>query len=163
MLVREARLEDLDSIMRVYCKAKEYMNNNGNPTQWRDGYPQRELLENDIRCRQCYVVCSSDKEVHAVFVLMFGADPTYTIIEEGSWKNEEPYGTIHRLAGDGAVKGVTSKCIEFCKEKTTNLRADTHHDNKIMQYLLEKNDFERCGIIYVGDGSPRIAYQYSGN
>ena len=25
--------------------------------------------------------------------------------------------------------------------------------------LLEKNGFTRCGIIYVADGTPRIAYQ----
>ena len=28
-----------------------------------------------------------------------------------------------------------------------------------MQQLLELNGFRRCGIIYVRDGSPRIAYQ----
>ena len=32
-------------------------------------------------------------------------------------------------------------------------------DNKIMQHLLEKNGFTRCGIIHVADGSPRFAYQ----
>ena len=38
-------------------------------------------------------------------------------------------------------------------------RADTHADNKIMQHLLEKNGFTRCGVIHVADGSPRFAYQ----
>lgn len=28
-----------------------------------------------------------------------------------------------------------------------------------MQQVFEKNGFERCGIIYVEDGSPRIGYQ----
>ena len=28
-----------------------------------------------------------------------------------------------------------------------------------MQHLIEKNGFQRCGIIYVEDGSPRIAYE----
>ena len=32
-------------------------------------------------------------------------------------------------------------------------------DNQIMQHLLEKNGFTRCGIIHVADGTPRIAYQ----
>jgi RimJ/RimL family protein N-acetyltransferase len=40
-----------------------------------------------------------------------------------------------------------------------NIRIDTHRDNAIMQHLLEKNGFVKCGIIYVEDGSPRIAYQ----
>lgn len=28
-----------------------------------------------------------------------------------------------------------------------------------MQHLLEKYGFVRCGIIYLPDGAPRIAYQ----
>ena len=31
-----------------------------------------------------------------------------------------------------------------------------------MQRVFEKNGFEKCGIIYVEDGSPRIAYQRKG-
>ena len=28
-----------------------------------------------------------------------------------------------------------------------------------MQHILEKQGFVRCGIIYVANGTPRIAYQ----
>ena len=52
------------------------------------------------------------------------------------------------------------KICDYCKEDFDNLRIDTHDDNKKMQHLIEKNGFIRCGIIYVYDGSPRIAYQY---
>ena len=45
--------------------------------------------------------------------------------------------------------------MEHCQ----SLRADTHADNKVMQHLLEKNGFTRCGVIHVADGSPRFAYQ----
>ena len=48
---------------------------------------------------------------------------------------------------------------EITTEHCQSLRADTHADNKIMQHLLEKNGFTRCGIIHVADGSPRFAYQ----
>lgn len=30
---------------------------------------------------------------------------------------------------------------------------------QIMQHLICKNGFQKCGIIYVEDGSPRIAYE----
>ena len=50
-------------------------------------------------------------------------------------------------------------CLSFCETKISNIRVDTHNDNKIMQYLLEKHGYQKCGIIYVKDGSPRIAYQ----
>lgn len=162
MIVREAQMEDLDSMMMIYSYARDYMRANGNHTQWVNGYPKRELLEEDIKKEHCYVLCSPTGEVHAVFVLILGEDPTYSYIEDGNWKSNEPYGTIHRIASDGKIKGAAGLCIDFCKNKMKNLRADTHQDNKIMQYVLEKNEFERCGIIYVEDGSPRIAYEYVG-
>ena len=53
------------------------------------------------------------------------------------------------------------KCKAFALSHVSELRADTHEDNKIMQAVLERNGFEKCGIIYIEDGSPRIAYQFS--
>jgi ribosomal protein S18 acetylase RimI-like enzyme len=159
MEIRQARPEHLDAIMSIYAHAKVFMAENGNPTQWNDSYPTRELLEKDIEDRQCYV-CVCNGQVHGVFILMSGIEPTYALIEDGEWKRNGPYGTIHRLAADGKVKGVGKLCIDFCKgkEKFSHLRADTHQDNKIMQHILEQNGFERCGIVYMPDGSPRIAY-----
>ena len=55
--------------------------------------------------------------------------------------------------------GVAAAVITWCLEHCESLRADTHADNKIMQHLLEKNGFTKCGIIHVADGSPRFAYQ----
>ena len=54
---------------------------------------------------------------------------------------------------------MASEVIAWCLEHCESLRADTHADNKIMQHLLEKNGFTKCGIIHVEDGTPRIAYQ----
>ena len=50
-------------------------------------------------------------------------------------------------------------CDHLVSGALRELRADTHADNKIMQHLLEKNGFTKCGIIHVEDGTPRIAYQ----
>ena len=159
MRIEKAHAGDLDTIMAIYERARVFMAQTGNPTQWTGGYPARALLEADIARGDCYA-CADEAGLQAVFVLNFGDDPTYSVIEEGAWKNDEPYGTIHRLAGSGQVKGVAKACFDFCKGQIANLRADTHEENQIMQHLLEKNGFERCGIIYVGDGTPRIAYQF---
>ena len=40
-----------------------------------------------------------------------------------------------------------------------NIKIDTHEDNLIMQKLLEKNSFKYCGVIYLLDGSKRIAFE----
>ena len=49
--------------------------------------------------------------------------------------------------------------VQFCEQSINHLRIDTHNDNKIMQHVIEKNGFKRCGIIHVNDGSERIAYE----
>ena len=98
-------------------------------------------------------------EIHAAFVFILGEEPDYAVIEDGSWTSSAPYGTIHRIAGSGAGKGVFRECLAYCMSRISNIRIDTHRDNAIMRHLLEKHGFQECGIIYVEDGSPRIAYQ----
>ena len=155
LLAKEA---DLPRIMEIYDIAKAYMRANGNPNQWNGAYPDPETLRTDIEKQRLYVY-KKDGHIHGVFMLLLEEEPTYAYIEDGSWREEAPYGTIHRLAGDGEVKGLFAKCVAFCEKKVPYLRADTHFDNHTMQHLLEKNGFERRGIIYLKNGDPRIAYQ----
>ena len=49
--------------------------------------------------------------------------------------------------------------LAFCKGIISHIRIDTHQDNKVMQHVVEKHGFRRRGIIYIADGSPRIAYE----
>lgn len=49
--------------------------------------------------------------------------------------------------------------IRLGMEQSDNIRVDTHKDNLVMQHILKKRGFRRCGIIYVKDGTERIAYQ----
>ncbi len=155
--IRNAKSEDLNEIMDIYRRARQFMAGSGNPSQWGGGYPSRSLLEQDIS-RSRLFVCES-AEILGVFAFIIGEDPTYLRIDGGAWINDEPYGTIHRIASSGASRNIVSICIDWCSQYSSNLRCDTHEDNKIMQHLLEKNDFKRCGIIYLANGSPRIAYQ----
>lgn len=159
MEIRQAVIDDLPAILKIYEKARNFMKENGNPTQWAGGYPEKELLENDIKQKQCYV-CVEDNQIVGVFVFIIGEDPTYQIIEQGAWHDSMTYGTIHRIASDGRIKGITQKCFDFCSKKNKYLRIDTHADNLPMQNAVQKYGFQRCGIIYVRDGSPRIAYDY---
>lgn len=155
LLAKEA---DLPRILEIYDIAKAYMRANGNPNQWNGAYPEPETLRTDIEKQRLYVYKKAGS-IHGVFMLLLEEEPTYAYIEDGSWREETPYGTIHRLAGDGEVRGLFAKCVAFCESKVKYLRADTHFDNHTMQHLLEKNGFERRGIIYLKNGDPRIAYQ----
>ena len=77
----------------------------------------------------------------------------------GGWLNEKPYGVIHRIASSGKVGGVFSACLEWCSRYVDNIRIDTHRDNRVMQELLLRHGFRRCGIIYLANGDERIAFQ----
>lgn len=159
MQVRKAEKKELERIMEIYAYAQEYMIQNGNPTQWGHCYPERTMVEEDLASGVCHVVYD-DGGIHGVFALFEGKDPTYAYIENGTWLNDEPYITIHRIAGDGQVGGVFQCASDYCKTVSDNVRIDTHADNKTMQHLVEKNAFIKCGIIYVSDGTPRLAYHW---
>ena len=45
MEIRLAEAGDLPVILEIYRRARRFMAENGNPTQWGDGHPPRQLLE----------------------------------------------------------------------------------------------------------------------
>lgn len=162
MQIRVAEIDDLPMIRKIYDAAKAYMDTSGNPNQWTQGYPPEEYLRQDMNDSRLFV-CEDEGILHGVFLFAVMDDPTYRHID-GAWKNEETYGVIHRIASDGTKKGIFREVLEFCRERMTeqnisNLRIDTHEDNRTMQHLVEKYGFLRCGTIYLENGSPRIAYQ----
>ena len=154
--IRLAQLDELDEILKIYEYAKKFMIETGNPTQWTGGYPQRELLEQDIANGGLYVV-TEETGICGVFYFVIGPDPTYALIENGSWNSDQTYGTIHRIAGNG-TGGVFGAALDFCRNQIDYLRIDTHEDNKVMQHVVTKYGFLSCGIIYTDDGTPRIAF-----
>ncbi|MGM9626636.1 MAG: N-acetyltransferase [Faecousia sp.] len=154
--VRLAGEQDMPRIEEIYAYARAFMAAHGNPSQWGTTHPPRQQLEQDIAEGNLYVVTAGDT-IHGVFFFLIGPDPTYSYIENGAWHADRPYGTIHRIAGDGSG-GILHTAVEFGKQRTDYLRIDTHEDNIVMQRAVEKQGFRRCGIIYLADGSPRIAY-----
>lgn len=157
--VRRAQLTEFHEIMDIYKTAQDFMIRTGNPNQWKHSHPTPEQIREDIKQGICHVICDQE-DIYGVFALCQGIDPTYLYIEEGEWLNSEAYVTIHRIAGNGKKKGIFKYAAEYCKGYADNIRIDTHHDNKVMQTLLEKNKFRKCGIIYLKNKEPRIAYQW---
>lgn len=158
VVIQPAKLADLPRIMEIYGAARAFMRSVGNPNQWKDNLPCENTLRCDIKTHNLFVMKAND-EIHAVFAFIVGDDPTYDLIEDGEWLSSVPYGTLHRVASDGDIHGVFEKAVNYASKRIRHLRVDTHRDNRIMQHLAEKNGFCRCGIIYVADGSPRIAYE----
>lgn len=158
MNIRRAEYSDIDSMLRIFACAREFMASYGNAGQWGSGYPSRELVLCDIEAGNAFVVEDESGVVCATFCHILGDDPTYEKIE-GKWLNNNPYGTIHRIASDGTQRGVFHAVLRWALERCPNMRIDTHKDNLPMLHLLEKEGFTRCGVIYCHNGTPREAFQ----
>lgn len=159
MKIREAKRGELDRIMEIYSSAKRFMEEHGNQNQWTgDDTVRREKIEAMLEKGQLFVG-EENGAIHFVFAYIQGDDPTYRVITDGAWLNDAPYGTIHRLASAGTAKGVVKMAADWALSRNPNLRIDTHHDNTVMQNALVKAGFRRCGIIYLENGDPRVAYQ----
>lgn len=154
--IRNAKKEDLPRIEEIYAYARRFMEQTGNPNQWGKTTPQSSQLVDDIE-KELLFVLTEENIIHGVFYFFIGPDPTYGEIEDGCWRSDAPYGTIHRIAGDGSG-GVLAAAVQFGKERINHIRIDTHEDNKIMQRAIAKQGFLRSGIIHLENGSPRIAY-----
>lgn len=156
-MIRRAVLADYPELLQVYAAARTIMQQSGNPTQWGDSKPEPEQIAADIQNGNGYVV-EREGRICGAFALLFGADSTYSVID-GAWQSDRPYATLHRVASNGMQKGVLHECLAYCDTRISNLRIDTHENNRIMQHLLQKEGFVRCGTIRLLNGDPRIAYQ----
>lgn len=158
-MIRKATHNDITRILEIYNSAKNFMHTHGNPNQWNGTYPDKDLLRADVEKGHLYVMYDEKNTVYACFALIGGIDATYLEID-GKWTSDEPYGTIHRIAGDGTVHGVFAECAAFARTIYRHLRVDTHEDNKPMQRAVLRDGFKYAGIIYLENGDPRLAYDW---
>ena len=162
MEIRKSTERDFDRMMEIYACARQFMAEHGNPNQWGPNHwPPEELIHRDIASGDSYV-CTHEGRVVGTFYFVVGKDiePTYRTIVDGAWLDDGPYGVVHRVAGDGSVRGIGAACIQWAFDQCGHIRIDTHGDNRVMQNLLNKLGFTRCGTIYVEqDDYPRFAYE----
>lgn len=158
-MIRKANFDDLSNLTKVYSAAREYMKNSGNPDQWRNNYPPKEVLIADIENEELYVLVNDSGRIYASFLLMNRPESTYSYID-GMWQDSSAYATIHKVASDGTQKNVFYDIVEFAKMRYSHIRIDTHKQNLTMQHLIEKYGFKYCGIIYLENGDPRMAYEW---
>ena len=152
MIFRQAEEKNLDGIMEIISQAQEDLKKQ-NIDQWQGGYPNREVVLEDIKNQENYVLEESGKII-GTGMLSFQGDPSYEGIYEGKWKSKKPYGVIHSIAvlrekkRLGTATKMLQNMIEICRErKILSVRIDTHQDNIGMKNWLKKNGFEYCGVI----------------
>ena len=159
MTIREAKTTDVSYIMQVMEAAKGIMRSSGNMHQWGDGYPSEAVILSDMQQHGGYVLEDAGRIV-GYFAFLPSPEPTYSKIYDGEWLDDvQPYHVVHRIASQPDVHGVFSHIIDFCFSHDTNIRIDTHQDNRIMQHNIKKHGFTYCGIIHLANGDERLAYQ----
>ena len=156
--IRPAVCEDIPAILPVMDAARAIMRADGNMDQWTGGYPRPEDLRADILRGGGHVV-TEDGRIVAYFAFLEGPEPTYARICEGGWPDDGPYCVIHRLASYPEVRGIFRTVMDHCFGRCGNIRIDTHRDNRIMRHNILNYGFRYCGIIFLADGSERLAYQ----
>lgn len=161
MNFREAKKEDIESILEVISHAKEYMKRN-NSTQWNENYPNKETIINDIENNIGYVLIVKNL-IRGYIVVDFSDDEVYKNIK-GKWKIFGNYASIHRCAIHKELRGqgYGSELFKFAEKlalskNIRSVRIDTAPENETMKHLFNKNGYEYCGIVFI-DGE-KIAYE----
>ncbi|MDM0496888.1 GNAT family N-acetyltransferase [Clostridium perfringens] len=164
MEFRQAKISDLDQIVEIIELSKKYLKET-KVDQWQDGYPSKEDLRRDIESGSSYVLTNKD-EIVATTVISLDGESTYNSIFNGEWITNEEYIVMHRVAvhdkykGKGIFKELIKEAEILALNKgISSIKIDTHRDNISMQRAVVKNDFKKCGIIYLEDGSERIAFE----
>ena len=164
MEFRQAKISDLDQIVEIIELSKKYLKET-KVDQWQDGYPAKEDLRRDIESGSSYVLTNKD-EIVATTVISLDGESTYNSIFNGEWITNEDYIVMHRVAvhdkykGKGIFKELIKEAEILALNKgISSIKIDTHRDNISMQRAVVKNDFQKCGIIYLEDGSERIAFE----
>ena len=161
MEFRKSTKSDVIKIMEIVKQAQEYFKSQG-IDQWQNGYPNAEVINNDIENDGML----DENNIIATTVISFTKEKSYENILDGKWITNGDYGVIHRIAVDNTHKGkglshkILKYAEEVCKQNNVHsIKADTHEENIPMQSLLKKNGFEYCGIVKLGGGRRRVAFE----
>jgi GNAT superfamily N-acetyltransferase len=159
---KKADITDIPEIWAILQQAIIRRKNDGSD-QWQDGYPNPEILINDIEKEYGYVL-TKDETTIGYCAVVVNYEPEYYKIE-GKWLTNSDFVVIHRLAlsENYLGKNLSKMMIEFVEDIAKSndihsIKVDTNHDNFAMLKIFKKLGFTFCGIVHFR-GSPRLAYE----
>ena len=166
--IKKSTKNDIDRIMIILGEARRKMGQLG-IDQWQYGYPSRDIIKDDVSIGRSYAIREEENgEIYGTFFIEDRGEPTYDKIFDGEWLtgDDAKYIAVHRVAvcnekrGSGLANSIFVFAEEKCREiGVGSIRIDTHRGNLPMRKFLDKNGFVQCGIIYLGTGEERIAYE----
>ena len=159
---RKASDSEIPQIWKILQQAIERRKKDGS-TQWQNGYPNPETIQNDIKNGRGFVL--TDKEtIIAYSAVIINDEPAYIDIN-GQWLTSGDFIVVHRVAisdeylGQGLVQKMFAHIENFAIiNKIYSVKVDTNFDNPAMLRIVEKLGYTYCGEVYF-NGSPRKAFE----
>ncbi len=159
---RLATLDDLPQIWAILQQAILRRKADGS-NQWQDGYPNPEVVANDIAKEVGYVLVVQDK-IAAYCAILINDEPEYENLH-GEWLTHADFVVFHRIAvadeylGKGLARLMFDYIESFARQhQIYSIKADTNFDNAAMLHLFAQTGYVYCGEVYFR-GSPRKAFE----
>jgi GNAT superfamily N-acetyltransferase len=159
---RKAKISEITPIWDILQLAIQRRKEEGSD-QWQDGYPNPEVVKNDIEKGAGFVLTDGEIIVGYCAVLI-NDEPQYAKIE-GKWLTNDDFAVFHRVAisetylGKGCAKIMMGYIEDFARNNNIySVKADTNFDNMAMMKIFEKLGYTFCGHVYFRGGQ-RKAYE----
>lgn len=159
---RKASPSEIPQIWDILQQAIAHRKEDGS-NQWQDGYPNPDVIQNDIINNAGFVLTEGDTII-GYSALLINDEPAYEKIE-GNWLTNDDFVVFHRVAisENHLGKGLATKLVGFIEEfaisnNIFSIKADTNFDNFAMMKVFEKLGYTYCGEVYFR-GSSRRAYE----
>ena len=152
MIIRKAKINELDEIMNMYASCVDGMQK-ANIDQWDSTYPNRKIISEDIRNKSFYIFLINDKIVGGINIDKI-QDKTYLDVE---WKDKgNKFLVVHRLAvrQEFWKKGIGNKLMIFAEslvreKKLNSIRLDTYSSNSIAINFYQNLGYIKKGEIFL--------------
>lgn len=160
-----ATINDVDAIWFLLKQGIEKRKNDGS-NQWQDGYPNRDVVLNDVKHNYGVVVLNEQNTIVGYIAMIDEIEPAYEEII-GNWLSakDEKYMVFHRLIVDhiNPTKGLATWILNeveqlVIKKGVKSIKVDTNYDNVGMLRVFEKLGYTFCGKVYFR-GSERLAFE----
>ena len=131
--------------------------------QWQDGYPNPEVLQQDVDNGVGYVLTHGDTLI-GYSAILINDEPAYAHLK-GEWLTNGDFVVVHRMAiSDSELgKGLAQKMLYFAEDialenSIFSIKVDTNFDNAAMLRIFEKLGYTYCGEVTFR-GSSRKAFE----
>ena len=148
---RKATIENVDQIWPILQQAIARRKKDGSD-QWQDGYPNQEVVQQDIEKGVGYVL-TDDETIVGYTAILINDEPAYNDLK-GNWLTNGDFVVVHRLAisDDYIGKGLAQKMMLYTEgfalqKNIFSVKVDTNFDNIPMLKIFEKLGYTYCGEV----------------